>query len=80
VGSSCLSTHHTIKTSKSEEVVCFIFSGLSNSTITMFHVYVPPRRKYDVCLPNVVIKWLTSLLHIQDITGSNLGPETRCPD
>jgi hypothetical protein len=29
--------------------------------------------KYD--LPNIVIKWLTLLLRIQEVTDSDLGPE-----
>jgi hypothetical protein len=31
-------------------------------------------------VPSVVIKWLTFLLHIRDIAGSNLGSETGYPD
>jgi hypothetical protein len=30
--------------------------------------------------PNVVVEWLTPLLHIRDVPGSNLGPETGYPD
>jgi hypothetical protein len=31
-------------------------------------------------LPNVVVEWLAFLLRIREIPGSNLGPETGCPD
>jgi hypothetical protein len=30
--------------------------------------------------PNFVVKWLTFLLHIWEVLGSNLGPETSYPD
>jgi hypothetical protein len=26
--------------------------------------------------PNIVVEWLTLLLRIRDVSGSNLGPET----
>jgi hypothetical protein len=29
---------------------------------------------------NVVVKWLTLVLRIRDVPGSNLGPETGYPD
>jgi hypothetical protein len=29
--------------------------------------------------PNVVIEWLTLLLHIREVPGSNLSPETCYP-
>jgi hypothetical protein len=28
--------------------------------------------------PNVMVEWLTLLLHIQEVLDSNLGPETSC--
>jgi hypothetical protein len=30
--------------------------------------------------PNDVIKWSKLLLHIQEVAGSNLGPETNYPE
>jgi hypothetical protein len=30
--------------------------------------------------PTFVVEWLTLLLHIQEVLGSNLGPETCCRD
>jgi hypothetical protein len=30
--------------------------------------------------PNVVVEWLTLLLRIREISGSNLGPKTGYPD
>jgi hypothetical protein len=30
-------------------------------------------------LPNVVFMWLTLLIHIWEVPGSNLGPETGYP-
>jgi hypothetical protein len=30
--------------------------------------------------PNVVVEWLTFLLHIKEVPGSNFGPETGYPD
>jgi hypothetical protein len=27
-----------------------------------------------------VVRWLTLLLHIRDVPGSNISPETGCPD
>jgi hypothetical protein len=30
--------------------------------------------------PNVVVEWLTLLIRIQEIRGSNLGPKASCPD
>jgi hypothetical protein len=30
--------------------------------------------------PNVVVEWLTLLLRIRKLSGSNLGPETGYPD
>jgi hypothetical protein len=35
---------------------------------------------FDTVVPNVVVEWFTLLLHIRDIPGSNLGPETGYPD
>jgi hypothetical protein len=29
---------------------------------------------------NVVIEWLTLLLRVQEVPGSNIGPETGCPE
>jgi hypothetical protein len=29
---------------------------------------------------NIVVRWLTLLLHIRDVPGSNISPETGCPD
>jgi hypothetical protein len=29
---------------------------------------------------NVVVEWLALLLPIREVPGSNLGPETGCPD
>jgi hypothetical protein len=29
---------------------------------------------------NVVVEWLTLLLHIREVPGSNLSPETGYPD
>jgi hypothetical protein len=29
---------------------------------------------------NVVVEWLTPLLLIRQVPGSNIGPETDCPD
>jgi hypothetical protein len=29
--------------------------------------------------PTFVVEWLTLLLNIQEVLGSNLGPETCCP-
>jgi hypothetical protein len=31
-------------------------------------------------VPNVVVEWITLLLRIQKVPGSNLFPETGCPD
>jgi hypothetical protein len=31
-------------------------------------------------LLNIVVEWLTLLLCIQEVLGSNLGPETSYPD
>jgi hypothetical protein len=36
--------------------------------------------KYVILLPNVVVECLTLLLRIWEVPGSNLGPETGCPD
>jgi hypothetical protein len=33
-----------------------------------------------VFVPNVVVEWLTLLLRIWEVLGSNLGPETGYPD
>jgi hypothetical protein len=30
--------------------------------------------------PNVVVEWLTFLLRIREVPGSNLGPELGYPD
>jgi hypothetical protein len=30
--------------------------------------------------PNVVVEWLTLLLRIREVPGSNLGPDTGYPD
>jgi hypothetical protein len=35
---------------------------------------------YFYNLLNVVFEWLTFLLHIREVPGSNLNPETDCPD
>jgi hypothetical protein len=34
---------------------------------------------FDSLLPNIVAKWLTSLLYIQKVSASNLGMETSFP-
>jgi hypothetical protein len=31
-------------------------------------------------ISNVVVKWLILLLHILEVSGSNIGPETGYPD
>jgi len=36
--------------------------------------------KFSTFTPNVVIEWLTILLRIREVPGSNLGPETGYPD
>jgi hypothetical protein len=35
---------------------------------------------YHKCLPNVAVQWLTLLLRMREVSGSNLGPETGYPD
>jgi hypothetical protein len=34
----------------------------------------------DTERPNVVVEWLTLLLRIREVQGSNLGPETVYPE
>jgi hypothetical protein len=36
--------------------------------------------KYSIFLPNVVVECLTLLRIIQEVSSSNLGPETGYPD
>jgi hypothetical protein len=36
--------------------------------------------QYITLAPNVLVKWLTFLLRIQEVPASNLGPETGYPD
>jgi hypothetical protein len=31
-------------------------------------------------IPNIVAEWLTLLLYIWEVLGSNLGPQTSCPE
>jgi hypothetical protein len=38
--------------------------------------YTSPKPQTSSLSPNVVVKWLTLLLHIQEVPGWNLGPET----
>jgi hypothetical protein len=37
------------------------------------------RSCWDSHLPNVVVEWLTLLLHICEVPGSNLGQDTGYP-
>jgi hypothetical protein len=34
----------------------------------------------NMVTPNVIVEWLTILLRIREVSGSNLGPETSYPD
>jgi hypothetical protein len=42
--------------------------------------YHKMKDKKDIKLPTVVVEWLTLLLRIREVPGSNLGPETGYSD
>jgi hypothetical protein len=44
------------------------------TTTTMMMIVV------KVAVPNVVVEWLTLLLRIREVPGSNICPKTDCPD
>jgi hypothetical protein len=48
----------------------------SNNFVCGFH------SRYNTCLTsiNVAVRWLAVLLRIREVPGSNLVPETGCPD
>jgi hypothetical protein len=35
---------------------------------------------FQIILPNIVVEWLTFLLRIREVSGSNLGPQTGYPN
>jgi hypothetical protein len=38
--------------------------------------YILNKKQQDTNTPHVVVQWLTFLLRIREVPGSNLGPET----
>jgi hypothetical protein len=51
----------------------FILSWIPESRLPFSSIFVPQR-------PNIVVEWLTPLLRIREVLGSNVGPETGYPD
>jgi hypothetical protein len=48
----------------------------TTTTMMMMMIVV----KVVVVVPNVVVEWLTLLLHIREVPGSNICPKTDCPE
>jgi hypothetical protein len=62
------SSMHTKQTIAWNNLVIFISVPLSiNPVLTLIS-------------PNVVVEWLTLLIHIREVPGSNIGPETVYPE
>jgi hypothetical protein len=50
-------------------------------TLHMPHSLLIPLKALSIfASPNVVVEWLTLLLRIREISGSNFGPKTGYPD
>jgi hypothetical protein len=43
-------------------------------------VFLGRNKSIGIMTPNIVAGWLALLLYIQEISGSNLNPETGYPD
>jgi hypothetical protein len=49
-------------------------------TASIIRVLITGALRISDMSPKVVIEWLKLLLHIQEVPGSNLGPETGYPE
>jgi hypothetical protein len=75
----CLSTYKSLLTNSDISVNC------SNATATKSPAHTEIKQAYSLYkylkshALNVMVKWLTLLLRIREVLGSNLGPETGYP-
>jgi hypothetical protein len=51
---------------------------VTGSSLNLFKSYFQNELFIDIL--NIMAEWLTLLLHIYEVQGSNLGPETRYPE
>jgi hypothetical protein len=58
----------------------FWHSSFSRVYRFLFFPPLPSEEEVTAFLPNIVVKWLTLLLRIQEVPGSNLVPDTGQPD